>query len=165
MQHLANSWILGQDSRNIKLFDGRKIPRGRGSPAWRVTKLCRHADFEMEHSNMSVERDSEDRVDTLLSEVRAVRKEMEEVMGRKKEQDSLLLNYWRSEWARRSDVTHARDFEREQCKGDTEEVTVVENQNVVDTCGSSERAQTFELRVPVSWQHGSSGVLDVGISG
>ncbi|KAJ7458811.1 hypothetical protein B0H11DRAFT_2317605 [Mycena galericulata] len=36
MQHLANGWILVQDSREIKLFDGRKIPRGRGSPARKI---------------------------------------------------------------------------------------------------------------------------------
>ncbi|KAJ7698023.1 hypothetical protein B0H17DRAFT_1129968 [Mycena rosella] len=158
-QHLANGWILGQDSqRDIKLFDGRKIPRGRGSPAWKVTKPCRHADLDMKHSNVSVERDSEDRLDTILSEVRAVRKEMEEMIGLKDEQDLLLLNYWRSEWARCSDRARARRLEEEQFKSDTEDVTEVEDKNnVLDTCSSSEQAQVFELRVPVLRQRGSSG--------
>jgi hypothetical protein len=60
-------------------------------------------------------------VDTLLSEVRAMQKEMEEFTGFKEEQDSLLLNYWRSEGALHSDMTHARCFEGEQCKENTED--------------------------------------------
>ncbi|KAJ7440826.1 hypothetical protein B0H11DRAFT_2205110 [Mycena galericulata] len=146
MQHLANGWILAQDSRKIKLFDGRTVPRGRGSPARKVTKLCRDADFDTEHSNVSIAKDSEDQVATLLSEVCAMQKEVEEMMRCKDQQDSLLLNYWRSEWDRRSGMTRTRGFEGEQCKGGTEDVTVLESENVLDTCGSSEGAQTFELR-------------------
>ncbi|KAJ7640083.1 hypothetical protein DFH06DRAFT_1302142 [Mycena polygramma] len=125
-EHLVNHWILEQGSRgDIKLFDGKKIPRGRGSPAWRVSKLCRNANFDMQHSSTRVGTNKERQVNTLLNEVRGMRQEVAEM----EKQDALLLNYWRSEWARRPDPKHAGHFEQERWNGDAEGFTAVEDED------------------------------------
>ncbi|KAJ7640088.1 hypothetical protein DFH06DRAFT_1430839 [Mycena polygramma] len=128
MEHLTNRWISVQAARgNIKLFNGQRIPRGRGSPAWRVAKVYRNANFDMETSNASVERSKGRQVNTLLDEVRGMRQEVAEL----EKQDVRLLNYWRSEWARRSATSHAGYSAADQRNTDAKDDTAVEDEDVL----------------------------------
>ncbi|KAJ7673027.1 hypothetical protein DFH06DRAFT_1358652 [Mycena polygramma] len=154
MEHFANRWISGQVSQgDIRLFDGRKIPRGRGSPAWRVAKLWRNANFDMQHPSTRVGTNKERQVNTLLNEARRMRKEVAEM----EKQDVLLLNYWRSEWARRPDARHAGYVEEERWKEDAQDFTTVEDEDVLQPVetdaldfGLTEDGQDFSKREMMS---------------